>query len=98
MRQTSVNLLWGTGVLTAVFAISVGLSWWYFGYLDVAVVGHIVRVLGPVWLVTAAILAVGEARASARKLPRVEPPEGRKADYARHGGPRIHPTPENSHA
>lgn len=34
MKDAQKFILWGSGVLLLINLVAIGLSWWYFGYLD----------------------------------------------------------------
>ncbi len=51
MSHAQKFILWGTGVLVLINLVSVGLSWWYFGYLDWQTVWEMALVTFPVVIV-----------------------------------------------
>ncbi|MBI3014130.1 MAG: hypothetical protein HYY65_03475 [Candidatus Tectomicrobia bacterium] len=58
-------VLWMTGVFVAVHAISIGLSTWYFGYMDRAVVAQMAQVLLPAVMIAGVLFHVYRRRSEA---------------------------------
>jgi hypothetical protein len=47
MKQAQKFILWGTGVFLLINLVAIGLSWWYFGYLDGQVIWEMALVALP---------------------------------------------------
>jgi cytochrome c oxidase assembly factor CtaG len=56
MNSLQKATLWVVGCLVLVFALSIGLSWYQFGYLDWATTGQMALMLLPVLAAAAVVL------------------------------------------
>jgi hypothetical protein len=61
MTTLKKGLLWVAGCLTLVFALSIGLSWYSFGYLDTQTIAWMALMLVPI-LGAIAWVALGESQ------------------------------------
>ncbi|MBI2822674.1 MAG: hypothetical protein HYX74_10645 [Acidobacteria bacterium] len=79
MKAAQKFILWGTAVLLLINIISIGLSWWYFGYLDMTIVWEMALVTLPPIVVALGsyYLLAEEFRSGREQEERIERGRGR---------------------
>ncbi|MBI2923785.1 MAG: hypothetical protein HYY18_22235 [Planctomycetes bacterium] len=69
MSPIQKGIIWMACIIVAIFAISIGLSWYSFGYLDWSTVGSMGLLLLPI-LGAASVAFVWTARVETSRSPR----------------------------
>lgn len=88
MRSLRTAILWITGILLWTFALSIGLAWLDFGYLDVRTAVSMGLMLLPLLGIAAGILAWTRAQESAEEKDLAQKPPA---------GPAPEPGPAATH-